>query len=309
MTRFLITIILIFTIAIFWFVNSSKYVGYIYNPRTASKDFLASGYSNLNLLAFDSESNLEKTFRMLEEKGIKIIIGPPTSAEGEMILPYLKKYNSVALSATISSTKLLNSGYIYSFTVSNKFILEKLRQLLDFLDSKKVLLVSDPSNRQYSDEFKGIFSTFEGMNLYYYNINSLKSINATDFDTVVMTIFPKDAAEVVKEMKKENPSLKFVGMDSVMAENFVNLGGQAVEGVYIIYSMGDFENPEYELISEIADFLSKHKFLSADQFKRFLKTNVIETPKGRYHYNNESIDKDVKIFMVKNGKFVPIQVF
>ncbi len=309
MTRFLITIALIFTIAIFWFFNSSKYVGYIYNSKTASKDFLAAGYKNLNLLAFDSESDLEKAFRMFKEKGVKIIIGPPTSVEGERILPYLKRYNIVALSATISSTKLLNSGYVYSFTPSNKFMIESLQQLLQSLGSKKVLLISDPLNRQYSDEFKSIFSTFEGTNVYYYNLNSLKNIDVIDFDTVVLTIFSKDAAEVVKKLKNENPSLKFVGMDSVMAEDFVNLGGQAVEDVYLIYSIGDSEKPEYELISEITDFLSNHKFISAEQFKRFLKTNVIETPKGRYLYNNESISREVKIFMVKNGKFVPVRGF
>lgn len=293
-----------FTIAVFWYTFSSKYTGFLYNPETQSKEFLHRNYSNLFILAFDTNGDFKKGFTFFAGKGVKIIVGPPTSMEGEKALPFLKKYNMIALSATISSTKLLNSSYVFSFTPSNRLIVEKIRQLLSRLNTKNLLLLSDPRNRQYSDEFIELVRSFSGRNVYYYNEASLKSINPENYDTVVMSLFPKDAAKATKFLKAKNPTINIVGTDSVMSADFTSYAGAAAEGVYLIYSMSYLENPELELISEVTDFLSKHKFLSTDQFKRFVKNNVIETNSGRYTFIGNSINRLVKIFQVVNGKYV-----
>lgn len=293
-----------FTIAVFWYTFSSKYIGFLYNPETQSKEFLHKNYSDLFILALDVTGELKEGFDLLSSKGVKIVIGPPTSVDGEKALPFIKKYNMVALSATISSTKLLNSHYVFSFTPSNRFIVDKMKQLLTKLGTRNLLLVSDPQNRQYSDEFVELLKTFKGKNVYYYNEATLKSINPENYDTAVISLFAKDAARVTKFLKLVNPTINVIGTDSVMSADFPNYAGSAAEGVYLVYSMDYFENPELELINEVTDFVSKHRFLSTDQFRRFINNNVIETNKGRYNFVNNSINRTVRVFRVLNGKYV-----
>lgn len=293
-----------FTIAVFWYTFSSKYIGFLYNPETQSKEFLHRNYNDLFILAFDTNSDFKEGFNLFASKGVKIIIGPPISVDGEKALPFLRKYNMVALSATISSTKLLNSNYIFSFTPSNRFIVEKMKQLLAKLETKNLLLLSDPRNKQYSDEFIELLQSFKGKNIYYYNEETLKTINPENYDTVVMSLFAKDAARATKFLKAINPTINVVGTDSVMSADFTSYAGSAAEGVYLVYTMDYLENPELELIHEVANFLSKHKFLSTDQFRSFIKHNVIETTRGRYNFIGNSINRTVRIFQVVNGKYV-----
>ena len=293
-----------FTIAVFWYTFFSKYIGFLYNPETQSKEFLHRNYNDLFILAFDTNSDFKEGFNLFASKGVKIIIGPPISVDGEKALPFLRKYNMVALSATISSTKLLNSNYIFSFTPSNRFIVEKMKQLLAKLETKNLLLLSDPRNKQYSDEFIELLQSFRGKNIYYYNEETLKTINPENYDTVVMSLFAKDAARATEFLKAINPTINVVGTDSVMSADFTSYAGSAAEGVYLVYTMDYLENPELELIHEVANFLSKHKFLSTDQFRRFIKHNVIETTRGRYNFIGNSINRTVRIFQVVNGKYV-----
>ncbi|MGC8820460.1 MAG: ABC transporter substrate-binding protein [Fervidobacterium sp.] len=309
MSRFLLTIALMFSVGFFWFLYSSEYVGYVYNPKTLSWDFLQSNYSKLKLLAFGSDSNLNKNFKLLAGKNVKIVVGPPTSAEGELILPYLKKYNMVALSHTISSTKILKSGYVYSFTPSNKFIVEKTRALLKVLGTKKLLLLCDPTNKQYSDEFKELFSSFRGRDVYYYNLSSLNDLNALEYDTVVLTLFAKPSAEAVKKLKQSNSAIKIVGLNSVEISDFLALGGQAAEGSYLIYSIEPGVSSEIDLINEVLDFLAENRFLTVEQFKRFLKHNVIRLKEKVYYFTEDGINKDVVVYKIVDGKLVKLYLF
>jgi hypothetical protein len=295
-----------FSVGFFWFLYSSEYVGYVYNPKTLSWDFLQSNYSKLKLLAFGSDSNLNRNFKLLAGKNVKIVVGPPTSAEGELILPYLKKYNMVALSHTISSTKILKSGYVYSFIPSNKFILEKTRALLKILGTKKLLLLCDPTNKQYSDEFKELFSSFRGRDVYYYNLSSLNDLNALEYDTVVLTLFAKPSAEAVKKLKQSNPAIKIVGLNSVEVGDFLALGGQAAEGSYLIYSIEPVMSSEIDLINEVLDFLAENRFLTVEQFKRFLKHNVIRLKEKVYYFTEDGINKDVVVYKIVDGKLVKV---
>lgn len=304
MTRLLLTIFLMFTITVFWYTFSSKYVGFLYNPETQSKELLHRDYSGLFILALDTNGDFREGFSLLASKGVKIIVGPPTSVDGEKALPFLRKYNMIALSATISSTKLLNSNYVFSFTPSNRIIVERIKQLLTKLGTRNLLLLSDPKNRQYSDEFTELLQSFRGKNVYYYSEESLKSVNPENYDTVVMSLFSKDAARVTKFLKAINPTINVVGTDSVMSADFTSYAGAAAEGAYLMYTMDYLENPELELISEVTDFLSKHKFLSTDQFRRFINLNVIETTRGRFNFINNSMNRTVRVFQVVNGKYV-----
>ncbi|MCX7653908.1 MAG: ABC transporter substrate-binding protein [Fervidobacterium sp.] len=303
MNRLFITVFLMFGIAIFWHEYSSKYVGFLYNPATQSKEFLHNNRSDLNFLASDS-TKMNEAFKLFSSRGVKIILGPPTSAEGENALSFLKSLNMVAVSATISSSKLLSTNYIFSFTPSNSLIISRIRELLEDLETKNLLLISDPKNRQYSDEFMELLKTFKGTNVYYYNENSLKSLNLKDYDSVVMTIFSRDAVDCVKILKSSNPTIRIIGTESVMSADYLSYGGNSVEGTYLVYPMPYLENPEVELISEVADFLSKHRFLSADQFRRFLKHCVVETKTGRHTFSNNSMNRKIRLFQVVNGKFV-----
>lgn len=304
MTRIFTALFLIISVGLFWYLYLSKTTGYLYNIETQSRDFLYDNPSELNLFSFSTSENVEKIFKFWASKGIKVIVGPPTSSEGQMILPYLKKYNIVSLSATISSDKMLNSGYIFSFTPANSYLIRKIENLLELKTVKRLLLILDPNNRAYSDEFLKLLEAVEGTSVYYYDENSLKKLNISEYDAALMTIFAEEAADVAKYLKTKNPSIIIIGTDSVMSRNYLEDAGSYSEGTYLIYSMNYLSNPETELITEVVSFLSKHKFLSADQLKRYLKSNIVETPVGKFHFSEGSIQRPPRVFKVVNGELV-----
>jgi len=75
----------------------------MYNLDTASYEYLSSSKRHLTFISVSADEDMKKSFGKFAQRGIKVIVGPPLSSDGEKIIPYLKKYKMISLSATISS--------------------------------------------------------------------------------------------------------------------------------------------------------------------------------------------------------------
>lgn len=308
MYKILVLLIVMFAILFVWFDYTSKTVGFLYNPSTNAAEYLTYENKGVYFIASNIESDLEKFFRFLSNRGVRFVIGPSMSVDGNKVLPFLEKYNLISLSPTISSTRLLKSGYIYSFIPSNETIIAAFREYLKKTGCKNLLLVLDGSNREYSDDFKSLLDDFSGDFVYYTDSSSIRGISAENYDTAILTTMDKDSFEIVRLLKTANEKIRVVGTEASFSKVFLTLGGRFVEGTYFLVSkIFTSQGTELELIDNWVEFIQQHRFLSTQQFRRFINTHVLKI-KDRYVYFTPSgVNTEMKVYVVEEGKFKEVQ--
>ncbi|HOQ39550.1 MAG TPA: ABC transporter substrate-binding protein [Fervidobacterium sp.] len=306
MQRLLLAIVLLFVVGTVWYSHSSEYVGYLYNNNTISRDYLALAKDKLNFVSADVGDNLDSTFLRFAQKGVRIIIGPPLSSDSERILPYLQRYRMTALSATIASNKASKSGYVYSLTPSNSLLMPVLCNVLENIGTSNILLILDPNNTAYSDEFKILLSQYQGKGIYYYNKESLESLDLGSFDTAIFTVFTitaKQAADIIQLLKKANPNMRIIGTNSLLSMDVVTFGGKTAEGVLVLYTSEYTEYPEISLIDECVTIINSHRFISSEQFKRFLNHSVIRLENETIFFDENGVKRNIYLYRISDGKF------
>lgn len=301
--RLLIVVALLFAVSIVWYLYSSEYVGYMYNLNTASYEYLASSKRHLNLIHANVDEDIRSSFNKFAQKGVKVIIGPPLSSDGEKIVPYLKKYKMVALSATISSDDLLKSKYIYSLSPSNSTYINSLMEVLKNVGSRNILLILDPTNAKYSDEFKVILNSFTGKSVYYYNKESLNGFDIGNYDTALLTVSSRYAIDIIDVLKRTNPDIRIICTDAAMNVDLITFGGKSSKGILVVYPLEYTEYPEISLIDECAEILEGHKFISSEQFERFLSSSVVKLNKEKIFFDNNSVKRNIYLYMVSEDQF------
>ncbi|MFN4200781.1 ABC transporter substrate-binding protein [Fervidobacterium gondwanense] len=303
MRKLFIVLFLMFLVVYTWFNYSSKTVGYVYNPITHADDYLSEKKAVLNLVTFNTLGNVDKAFQYFSRLGIKFVIGPSMSTDGMKILPYLKKYKMLSISPTISSTKLLNSGYFYSLTPSNLQIIDVFKKYLKLFEAKRILLVLDDNNREYADEFKSLLNVFEGNYVYYDDVSSLFSIEISQFDTVILTTIGTESAKIVKYIRTKDDDVRIIVSEAAFTPEFLSLGGSVVANTYAIVPSLSVRNTETELIEECERLLTDHRFLSIEQMKRFLSRSIINTREGYLYFTPDGISQKIGLYKVIEGQF------
>jgi len=302
---FLFTLMII-TIFI-WYNFSSKVVGFIYNPLTSAENYLAEGKTELYLIPANVAGDLENIFRNFSARGAKFVIGPSTSADGKSVLPYLEKYNMISLSPTISSPRLLKTGYVYSLTPSNEAVVSAFEKYLSKIGCERLLVVLDDGNREYADDFKRLLDIFSGDFVYYKSQDSLSDVNLQEYDTAVITTFDKQSADVVKYLKLKNSNIKCVVSEAAFNKNFLSIGGQFVEGTYLIAPFTNIGNTEIELLDMWTKILTSHRFISVQQFKRFVSSTVIQLKDNYFYFGPDGVNQKIGLYIVENGQFKEVQ--
>lgn len=305
-----LTMLLISMLAVIfiWFNYTSATVGFVYNPTTNAAEFLSLKNHKVNFIASNIDSDLEKFFRYLSSRGVKFVIGPSMSVDGKKVLPYLKKYDILALSPTISSTKLLKSGYIYSLTPSNKSIVVAFQKYLEKFGCSNLLLVLDDSNREYSDEFKDLLSYFPGDFVYYQELSSIKNVPVENYDTAVLTTVEKDSFEIIKFLRTKNTNIRIFATEASFSKEFLKLGGIFLQGVYfLVPKMYSTEGVELAMIDNWVGFIQNHRFLTTQQFRRFINTHIVKVDNSYVYFTEEGVKKDIILYVVQDGEFKEVQ--
>lgn len=303
---FFLMIATFFLVAFMWFEFGSRYVGYIYNKRTQSRDFSDFSDLSVNLLGYESGENMDLAFATFARKGVKVVIGPPTTTEGKRIAPYLRAYRMRALSATITSESLLSSGLFYSLSPSNRSVREILEKLMTNLGVRNLLIVLDPINRAYSEEFLPLLGKFQGQAVTYSEkeiLSGLSKVNISDFDAALITTYSKEAAKVAKILREQSPNIRLFGADSVFSDDLIRFGGRYVEGMLVVYPHDSMEAPELSMIRDCIRILEEHRFVSSDQFARFLDRNKVRANDGFVCFKDHAALRPLNIFVVREKNF------
>ncbi len=308
----LIIALLTIVFSLYWFQTESNIIGFFFTTRASiTKDYPKIYSGPLKLEPVSVDGQIGNLIEKAVSRGVKFFIGPPMSSQGEKVLPYLKKYRLRAFSATISSNELISSGYIYSLYPSNYLLVAKIVEILRKIRSEQVLLFLDANNLAYSNDFKGILDVFPGKAIVFEDINNLKNLNVEDVDTVVLTTTAMDSANIIRLLRSIRKDLKFVVSDSGLAQDLISFGGDNVEGVYGIYTVNitkSNESFEKILIDEVVQIFEERKFVSVEQFDRFLRRNPLKLKDERVaYYTANGFNFDIYVYIVKNGKLEVIE--
>ena len=97
--------------------------------------------------------------------------------------------------------------------------------------------------------------------------------------------------------------MRIIGTDSLLNSDLITFGGKNSEGMLILYPLEYTEYPEVSLIDECAEILEEHRFISSEQFKRFLNNSVIQVSKEKIFFNSGSVKRDVYLYQISDGQF------
>lgn len=179
---------------------------------------------------------------------VLMILGPTTSPQALASAPVANEHG-VPMFSIGSANAILQAGP-WSYKVQSfadqimghlgKFLVEKQ-------GVKRVTLVFDQSNEGYISQTNALRDYFKGAGV---EIVSDEPILATesnfmalatkltnqDTDAVFIATPPEQAANLIIQLRQAgmDPSVKFTGPSALSSESFIQTGGSAVEGTYIV---------------------------------------------------------------------------
>ncbi len=226
----------------------------------------------VELIVRDDEQNpdtAEKITRELVERNVEAIIGPMTSSMAQVMVPIVNKARLVAVSPTVTTSDLtgLDDYFLRVLPDTNSYAPKSARFHFDKLGLRRAAIIYDSGNSSYTVSWLTAFSkTFERLGGRVVAVNSFKSGGNVAFspiardllrhnpDLVVLVCSTVDAALLCQQVRKLAPRVTITVSEWGSTERFIELGGAAVEGVYIAQFV-DYGNtaPRYR------NFLSSYR--------------------------------------------------
>ncbi|MDK2900645.1 MAG: hypothetical protein PWQ45_1205 [Thermosipho sp. (in: thermotogales)] len=276
----LIIIAIIFLQIIYWYFVQSNTYGFLYSLKNSSHNVVSSYDGKLKFISFNEDGFKKSDLRFLKSKGVNIIIGPNFSSSIAIIEKGLEKYGLIALSPSITSNDLLNNKNIFSFVPINKVQVDVIVTFLKEKNIKNVLLVLDPFNKIYSKDFLDILKTFNGKAVYFYS-SRLSNIVLDNFDAIVITLSPNLALDFFNILSD------FRGI-VLLSDSAIDSSLRILPSYNNLYLVDfGFKQIDWSLITinEIINLLSKHKFISSEQFVSYFTSHTVVnnqafTPEG-----------------------------
>ncbi|QTA37526.1 hypothetical protein JYK00_07265 [Thermosipho ferrireducens] len=303
---FLALIFCVFLSLLFWYFYASNYVGFLYSVKNSSYYFPETYSGNLKLVTYSEMSAPEKVLRKFKSKGVNIVIGPTYSTTGELFAPYLEYFDVIAFSPTITSWELLNkTDRIFSFSPDNNAQINAIKNFLKARGINNILLILDPMNKKYSEEFKKLLDYFSGTEFYFYSLKTFlkKELDYKNFEAVVITITTKSAVDIISQTKSLNPNMIFVCADAAVDTELIDYAKNAKEEIYGVSFTSSLKDPVEILINDAVNAVEDHKFISAQQALRFYKNHYVRIKGNLSHFNKMGfLDRPVDIVKLTNRR-------
>jgi branched-chain amino acid transport system substrate-binding protein len=205
----------------------------------------------VELIIRDDEQNPEtagKVARDLVERKVEAIIGPMTSSMAQAIVPIVNKARMVTVSPTVTTAELsgLDDYFLRVLPDTQTYAPKSAHFHFGKLGLRRAALIYDSGNRSYTESWMTSFrNAFERLGGSIVAVNSFKSGGSVAFspivrdllrnkpDLVVLVCSAVDAALLCQQVRKLAPRVAISVSEWSSTERFIELGGAAVEGVYI----------------------------------------------------------------------------
>jgi branched-chain amino acid transport system substrate-binding protein len=205
----------------------------------------------VELIIRDDEQNQDtarKVASELVERKVEAIIGPMTSSMAQVIVPIVNKARLVAVSPTVTTADLsgLDDYFLRVLPDTETYAPKSAHFHFKTLGLRRAALIYDAGNSSYTLSWLTAFrKTFERLGGSIVAVNSFKSGGNVAFspiardllqhrpDLVVLVCNAVDSALLCQQVRKIAPQVTISVSEWGSTERFIELGGAAVEGVYI----------------------------------------------------------------------------
>jgi branched-chain amino acid transport system substrate-binding protein len=200
-------------------------------------------------------------FERLAARPVQAIIGPMTSAIGMALQPLANQRHLLLLSPTITTDALTGADddFIRVIADTRRYATMAAQFFRQERNLKSIALIYDSDNLAYAnswrDDFRREFAEHDGDIL---TTTSFRSSASAEFasvaenalksgaEAVVVIGNAVDAALICQQIRLIDAKIPIITSEWAATENFVSLGGQAVEGVFVAQFIdNDSQKPEY----------------------------------------------------------------
>ncbi|WP_407944110.1 branched-chain amino acid ABC transporter substrate-binding protein [Maridesulfovibrio sp.] len=279
--------------------------------------------------------------------GATVILGHICSGATKAALPIYKDANLVCMSPSATNPALTLSGDYPNFfrTIASddaqgalacKFATEKL-------GLKNIAIIHDKGDygkgfaewtKKYVEEAGVKVALFEGVTPGAVDYSAVvQKIKASGADGVIFGGYHPEASKIVIQMRKKKMTIPFLSDDGVKAQTFIDIAGDAAEGVYATGPQDITGNPMYkvaldqykashygaepgtfffEAYSAAQALLKAIEFAQSTEYGKIvdaLRNHEVETPVGKIKFDakGDAIGVGFSVYQVKNGEYVEVK--
>lgn len=205
--------------------------------------------SKIELLVRDTKRELETARQVTQElivKKVELIIGPMTSGTAMQLVPMVNGSSSILLSPTVTTTDLtgIDDNFVRVIDDTRTYARKSARYQYAQLGHHTFSVIYDISNKSYSERWLRDFrKEFENQGGKLLDIRPFTPSTEATFldasvallkhqpDTVLVIGTSVDAALICQQLRKLNPAQNIVLSEWPTTERFIELAGEAAEGV------------------------------------------------------------------------------
>ncbi len=300
----------------------------------------------LEIIALDDQCKPELAVNVANKaisENVKAVIGHICSGATRAALPIYKEINLPVISSATTSPELTQSGEypVFFRTIASDDLqaLTGVNLAIDTLGAKKIAIVHDKGDygKGYATFAKQIIEEgkkaevvlFEGITVGAIDYSAIiQKIRASKADAVIFGGYHPEASKLSQQMRKKKIAIPFIGSDSIMSAEFVELAGNNISEVYAT-SGKDLSN-----VKEYNDAVAQHKELYGEKVGLFymeayaaaqalvnafkavgstdsikvmnaLRSEFVNTPLGRIRFDAKGDAEGVGfgVYKVVNGKY------
>lgn len=198
----------------------------------------------ISYTTFDHQADHEKAAKLTREiceQDYDIIFGPALSSVAEDIVSVANEFNIPVLSPTASLNSLTGKKDVFLRTVG--LASAQGKRLVRFMQERSFvhpILIYDPVNTVFAEAILNeVLSTYDQIPIFaieHENVLSrIEQIRKTeDVDMVGLITASPTAALIVQQMKSFDRNITFIGSSWVKSGDLIELGGAAIDGMYIV---------------------------------------------------------------------------
>lgn len=204
----------------------------------------------LEIVFLDSQGEkataLEKV-KQLQRDNIKFIAEVFGSPSASHTMPYIKQQGMLFISGVDTGASLTREGGEHFFRIipSDRLACQQLSaKAINMMGFKRAAVVYindewgnglktefEPEYKRLGGEIVASVETGKGQDLFQPVIASLKSHNP---QVILLFIYPREAALLVKEARRQQMNVSFMGTDNLTGSEVTEVGGDAVQGVMYV---------------------------------------------------------------------------
>ncbi len=287
------------------------------------------------------------TATKLVSEGVKVVIGHICSGATKAALPIYRDAKVIVMSPSATNPALTQSGEYPNFyrTIASDDAQAKkeVEFATDVLKVTKIAVIHDKGDygKGLAEFAKGFIEKsgkakvvlFEGVTPGAVDYSAVvQKIKRSGAEAVIFGGYHPEASKIITQMRKKRMDTIFISDDGVKDDTFIKVAGKYAEGVYATGPADVSEHPitkaahaahkkaynsdpgaffdnGYAAALALTNAIAKAGSTDYDKIAQVLKTQDVDTPFGKIHFDEKGDATGVgfSMYQVKDGKYVQVK--